>query len=67
MTQQKEQAGDRFKRALRVTTKAIAKDPAERYQSCTEFAYDLRVALRGLTETIIDEKIKGVVDYVHHL
>ncbi|MFC1869498.1 protein kinase [Thermodesulfobacteriota bacterium] len=50
-----------------ITKKAIAKDPAERYQSCTEFAYDLRVALRGLTDTVSDEKIKDVVDYVHHL
>ncbi|MFC1533183.1 protein kinase [Thermodesulfobacteriota bacterium] len=50
-----------------ITKKAIAKDPEERYQDCTDFAYDLRVALRGLTETTNDEKIKNVVDYVHHL
>jgi len=52
---------------LEITKKALAKDQTERYQSCTELAYDLRVALRGLTETVQDEKIKDVVDYVHHL
>jgi serine/threonine-protein kinase len=32
-----------------------------------EMAYDLRVALRGLHETVSDEKIKDVADFVHHL
>jgi len=32
-----------------------------------EFAYDLRVALRGLTGPVIDTKVKDVLDYVHNL
>ncbi|MBW2610295.1 MAG: protein kinase [Deltaproteobacteria bacterium] len=52
---------------VEITRKALAKDLTERYQSCTELAYDLRVALRGLTDTVQDEKIKDVVGYVHHL
>ncbi len=50
-----------------IINKAIAKDTAKRYQSCTELAYDLRIVLRGLTGSVTDEKIKDVVDFVHHL
>lgn len=50
-----------------IAKKALVKNPTDRYQSCTEFAYDLRVALRGISEIRMDEKIKDVVDYVHHL
>ena len=50
-----------------IIKKTLAKDPAHRYESCTELAYDLRVALRGLTENVSGDKIKDVVDFVHHL
>jgi serine/threonine-protein kinase len=48
----------------KIVIKALAKDPADRYQSCMDFAYDLRVALRGMKGTTRREKIEDVVDYV---
>jgi serine/threonine-protein kinase len=50
-----------------IMKKAIAKDPKNRYQACTEFAYDLNVALRGLTGAVKDKKLEDVMDVVHHL
>ena len=49
-----------------IIRKAMEKDPPKRYQTCMDMAYDLRVALRGLTETFLDGKIKDAVDYIHH-
>lgn len=51
----------------RITNKALTKDPERRYQSCADFAYDLRVAFRGLKGSGKKVKIKAedVVDYVH--
>ncbi|MFH1488989.1 MAG: serine/threonine-protein kinase [Pseudomonadota bacterium] len=49
----------------RITRKALAKDPTNRYQTCMDFAYDLRVALRGLKGTTKSDKVDNVVDYVH--
>jgi len=46
-----------------IIKKALSKDVKDRYQTCRDFAYDLRVALRGLTGTV--SKVKDVVDYVH--
>jgi len=50
-----------------IVKKALAKDPTKRYQTCMDLAYDLRVALRGLSETFLDGKVKDAVDYIHHV
>ena len=50
-----------------ITQKALAKNPSERYQTCMDFAYDLRVALRGFTETVNNGKVKDIVDFMLHL
>lgn len=49
-----------------IAKRALAKDTQERYQTCMELAYDLRLALRGSTEIITDERVKDVVEYVGH-
>ena len=51
----------------RITQKALAKDPDRRYQACADFAYDLRVAFRGIKGMGKSVKVKAedVVDYVH--
>ncbi len=48
----------------KIVRKAMARDPSDRYQTCMDFAYDLRVALRGMTGTTRREKVEDVVDYV---
>ena len=48
----------------KITKKALSKDPQERYQTCMDFAYDLRVALRGLKGTVSSSKVEDVVDYI---
>ena len=50
---------------VKITKKALAKNPNQRYQSCMDFAYDLRVALRGLKGSIKTVKAVDVIDYVH--
>ena len=48
----------------RIVQKAHAKDRKERYQTCMDFGYDLRVALRGINGGARNEKVDDVVDYV---
>jgi serine/threonine-protein kinase len=52
---------------IKITKKALAKDPSRRYQTCMDFAYDLRVALRGLKGAGKTTKVEDIVDYVHHV
>lgn len=47
-----------------ITLKALNKDPDKRYQTCMDLAYDLRIALRGLTDAPKGEKLKDIVDYI---
>ena len=49
----------------KITKKALSKTPAERYQSCMDLAYDLRVALRGLKGGARADRIDTIVDYVN--
>ena len=51
----------------KITKKALEKDPLLRYQSCLDFAYDLRVALRGSRGEAKGEIIEDVVDYVRNV
>jgi serine/threonine protein kinase len=51
----------------KIVKKAMARDYTERYQSCLDFAYDLRVALRGLSDNIVTEKAKDVLGLVHNV
>ncbi len=50
-----------------ILQKALAKSPADRYQSGMAFAYDLRVALRGLKQTQLDTRIDDLVDLVRNV
>lgn len=47
----------------KITKRALSKARNERYQTCMDFAYELRVALRGLTGTL--DKTRDVGDYIH--
>ena len=51
----------------KIVTKALAKNASDRYQTCMDFAYELRVALRGLSDATKKPKSEDVVDYVHQV
>lgn len=51
----------------KIVNKALAKDITLRYQTGMDFAYELRVALRSMTNTVKKSKIEDVVDYVHQV
>jgi len=51
----------------KIAKKALAKDPLLRYQSCMDFAYDLRVALRGLRGEARGEKTEDLADYIKNV
>jgi len=48
-----------------IIQKALSKNIKERYHSCMDFAYDLRVAFRGLAGTV--GKVKDVTGYIHNI
>ena len=50
-----------------VLDKALAKDPAQRYQSAMEFAYDLRLALHGLQDTTGEHLDIELLHYIQTL
>ena len=49
----------------KIAKKALSKAPEQRYQSAMDFAYDLRVALRGLKGGAKADRIDTIVDYVN--
>lgn len=51
----------------KITKKALEKDPLLRYQNCMDFAYDLRVALRGLRGEAKGELTEDVADYIQNV
>jgi len=50
-----------------ITLKAMAKDPEKRYQGFMDFAYDLRVALRGFSEQAQNGKAKDIFEFIHNI
>jgi serine/threonine-protein kinase len=50
-----------------IIRKSLAKNPKDRYPTCMDMAYDLRVALRGLRPAHEREKIQDVIDLVRHV
>lgn len=51
-----------------ITLKALAKEPSLRYQTFMDFAYDLRVALRGFQQqTTHNGKAKDIFEFIHHI
>jgi serine/threonine-protein kinase len=51
----------------RIVLKALHKDPNRRYQNCADLAYDLRVALRGMTDNVVHSKAEDLVDYIQQV
>jgi len=46
----------------KIMRKALAKIPEQRYASCMDLAYDLRVALRGIMLPKGDKKVEDIID-----
>jgi len=49
---------------VKILKKALSKDPDERYQTCSDFAYELKVVLRQLKDMKKETEIDNVLDYV---
>ena len=52
---------------VKIIGKALDKDPSHRYQSSMDFAYDLRVALKGLRGEARSERAEDIIDYVYNV
>jgi serine/threonine protein kinase len=50
-----------------ILEKALAKDPSKRYQNSMEFAYDLRLVIRDLTESSMEIRDRELIQYIHEL
>lgn len=50
-----------------ILSKALAKDTSQRYQNSMEFAYDLRLAIRGLKDTPKETHDTELIQYIHDL
>ena len=50
-----------------ILSKALAKDPSQRYQSSMDFAYDLRLALRSLKDTPKESQDIELLNYIQDL
>ncbi len=51
----------------KITEKALSKDLSQRYQTCGDFAYDLRMALRGLKGSTKRAEVDDIIDYVYNI
>ena len=51
----------------RIILRTLRKDPDERYQSCVDFGYELRVVLRMLQNSFSDETGESIDDYFCNL
>ena len=50
-----------------ILSKALAKDPSQRYQCSMDFAYDLRLALRSLKDTPKESQDIELLNYIQDL
>ena len=51
----------------KIMRKALAKNLEDRYASCLDLAYDLRVALRGIMLPKGDKKVEDIIDLLHQV